>query len=77
MNALTAEAEVDSQGWLSIRTPAPRDVSPGKLEVLVVWTPAAQPPAAGRHPRAGTLPGAVGLAPDFHAPLEDFRPYLQ
>ncbi|HOC54310.1 MAG TPA: hypothetical protein PKI20_01670 [Verrucomicrobiota bacterium] len=74
MKTLAAEAEVDREGWLKIRTPAPPEMAPGRQEVLLVWaSPAASSATAGR--RAGTLSGQVVLAPDFHAPLEDFRPY--
>lgn len=75
VKTLTTEAEVDSSGWLNIHTPAPRGMAPGRIEVLVVLPPPVRP--ATSTPRAGTLPGKVVLAPDFHAPLEDFRPYSE
>ena len=76
MNTLALEAEVDRNGWLNIHAPAPPGTVPGKLDVLVVWSPPTQTAAARICPRAGTLPGKVEMAADFHAPLEDFRPYL-
>jgi hypothetical protein len=76
MNTLATEAEVDSQGWLNIHTPAPPGTLPGKLDVTVVL-PSSQTPGGGIRPRAGTLPGKVELAADFHAPLEDFRAYSE
>ena len=77
MKTLTTEAEVDSHGWLSIHTPAPPGTVPGKLDVVLVWSPAGQDSPMRVHPRAGSLAGKVELAPDFHAPLEDFRPYSE
>jgi hypothetical protein len=77
MNTLAIEAEVDSQGWLIIHAPAPPGTPPGKLEVVVVWSPPVQATAKRIQPRAGTLPGKVELAADFHAPLDDFRPYSE
>ncbi len=77
MNTLAIEAEVDSQGWLNIHAPAPPGTVPGKLDVLVVWSPPSPTVNPRVRPRAGTLPGKVELAPDFHAPLEDFKPYAE
>jgi hypothetical protein len=76
MKTLTAEAKVDSQGWLNIHTPAPPGTLPGKLDVTVVL-PESHAPSKHIRPRAGTLPGKVELAVDFHAPLEDFRSYSE
>jgi hypothetical protein len=76
MKTLTAEAEVDNQGWLNIHTPAPPGTRPGKLDVTVVLPPSMLP-GERNHPQAGTLPGKVELASDFHAPLEDFRAYSE
>jgi hypothetical protein len=76
MKTLAAEAEVDQEGWLKIRTPAPPEMVPGRQQVLLVWaSPAESPVPADR--RAGTLNGKVMLAPDFHAPMEDFRLYSE
>jgi hypothetical protein len=75
MNTLAIEAEVDSQGWLNIHTPAPPGTLPGKLDVVVVWSPPKAIADERIHPRAGTLPGKVELAADFHAPLDEFRAY--
>ncbi len=77
MNTLAIEAEVDSQGWLSIHAPAPPGTAPGKLDVVVVWSSLTPTAAMRLQPRAGTLPGKVELAPDFHAPLADFQPYAE
>ena len=77
MNTLAIEAAVDSQGWLNIRAPAPPGTVPGKLDVVVVWSPPIQTSATRIRPRAGTLSGKVEPAADFHAPLEDFRPYSE
>jgi hypothetical protein len=77
MKTLATEAEVDGKGWLNIHAPAPPGTAPGKLEVLVVWSPPVPRTASPIRPRAGTLPGKVELAADFHAPLEDFLPYSE
>jgi hypothetical protein len=47
------------------------------MEVVVIWSPLGQRNAAYARARAGTLPGKVELAADFHAPLEDFRAYSE
>jgi len=73
MKTLATEAEVDAQGWLSIQAPAPLGVAPGKLEVVVVLAPPIPQSSEPVRRRAGTLLGKVELAPDFHAPLEDFK----
>ena len=73
MKTLAIEAEVDSQGWLNIHAPAPPGTLPGKLDVVVLWSPSSAASVARIRPRAGTLSGKVELAADFHAPLEDFR----
>ena len=77
MNTLAVEAEVDSQGWLNIHALAPPGTLPGKLDAVVVWPPPTAAPSTRPRPRAGTLPGKVELAADFHAPLEDFRAYSE
>jgi hypothetical protein len=77
MKALTIEAEVDGKGWLNIHAPAPPGTAPGKLEVVVVWSPPVPAIGSPNRSRAGTLPGKVELAADFHAPLEDFLPYSE
>jgi hypothetical protein len=73
MKTLATEAEVDGKGWLNIHAPAPPGTAPGKMEVVVIWSPPVQQAAASARPRAGTLPGRVELTADFHAPLDDFR----
>ena len=72
----TLETEADGNGWLNIHAPAPPGTAPGKMEVVVVLAPHPQtaPPVRAS---AGTLAGKVELAPDFHEPLEDFRPYME
>jgi len=77
MKTLPTEAQVDGQGWLHIHALAPPGTAPGKLEVVVVWSPPVPRTASPHRPRAGTLPGKVELAADFHAPLEDFLPYSE
>ena len=77
MHTLAIEAEVDSQGWLNIHAPAPPSTRPGKLDVVVVCSSPKLGAGERICPRAGTLPGKVELAADFHAPLEDFRAYSE
>ena len=77
MNTLATGAEVDSQGWLNIHAPAPPGTLPGKLDVVVVLSPPKSVASERNRPRAGTLPGKVELAADFHAPLEGFRTYSE
>ena len=77
MNTLAIEAEVDNQGWLNIHAPAPPGTAPGKLDVVVVWSPLTPAAAPRLRARAGTLSGKVELAVDFHVALQDFRPYAE
>ena len=77
MKTLATEAEVDAQGWLNIHAPAPPGTAPGKLDVVVVLASPILQTATPARPRAGTLPGKVELAADFHAPLADFRAYSE
>jgi hypothetical protein len=77
MKTLVTVAEVNDDGWLNIHVPAPPGLVPGKLDVVVVWSPPAPGSSKLARPRAGTLPGKVELAIDFHAPLEDFQPYMK
>jgi hypothetical protein len=77
MKTLATQAEVDAKGWLNIHTPAPAGIAPGKLDVVVVLAPPVPQTAGPARPRAGTLPGKVELATDFHAPLDDFRAYSE
>jgi prevent-host-death family protein len=37
----------------------------------------AAPSAKHAQPKAGSLPGKIWLAPDFDAPLEDFKDYMK
>lgn len=74
---LTTEAEVDAQGWLNIHVPAPPGTAPGKVEAVVVLSPPNHPTTTPARPRAGTLSGRIELAPDFHAPAEDFQDYTE
>jgi len=77
VKTLVTVAEVDGKGWLSIHAPAPSGTAPGKLDVVVIWPPPAPATGARIRPHAGTLPGKVQLAADFHAPVEDFRAYME
>ncbi len=77
MNTLATEAEVDGKGWLNIHALAPPGTAPGRLSVVVVWSPPVQASATRVRPRAGSLSGKVELADDFHALLEDFRTYSE
>ena len=76
VKTLATEAEVDSNGWLNIHAPAPPGTAPGKIDAVVVLSSKLRPDLPVRA-RAGTLAGKVELAPDFHEPLEDFRPYME
>jgi hypothetical protein len=77
MKTLVTIAKVDEDGWMNIHAPAPPGVVPGTLDVVVVCSPAAPGGARRIRPRAGTLSGKIELSEDFHAPLEDFRPYME
>lgn len=69
MKTLATEAEVDTKGWLDIHALAPPGTPPGKLEVVVVLASSVPEISSPARPRAGTLPGKVELASDYHAPV--------
>jgi prevent-host-death family protein len=37
----------------------------------------AVPPRKHVQPRAGSLPGKIWMSPDFDAPIDDFKDYMQ
>jgi hypothetical protein len=74
MSTIKAILEADADGTLHL--PLPPELRQGKVEVTATLIPVSGsvPRVA---PRFGCLAGKVQLAPDFDAPLEDFREYMQ
>ena len=78
MSTITATLEADIDGTLHL--PLPIELRQGKIHVVATLEPAApeaQPQTARcGAPRAGSLTG-FWMAPDFDAPLEEFREYME
>ncbi|MCE0522029.1 MAG: DUF2281 domain-containing protein [Methylacidiphilales bacterium] len=70
MSTITAILEPEADGTLHL--PVPEELRHGKIEVVATLRPAPEPAA----PRIiGSLKG-FWMAPDFDAPLEEFREYM-
>lgn len=65
--------EADADGTLHV--PLPEELRHGKVEITATLKPAGKqlPP----RPRFGCLAGKIHLAPDFDAPLDDFKDYME
>jgi hypothetical protein len=73
MSTITAILEPEADG--SLRLPLPPELR--HTPVKVVATLEAVSSASSLKPRFGCLAGKIQLAPDFDAPLEDFREYME
>ena len=69
MSTITVILEAASDGTLHL--PVPEELRHGKVEVVATLRPA---PAERPVLRAGCLKG-FWIAPDFDAPIEDFKDY--
>jgi hypothetical protein len=69
VSTITVILEAASDGTLHL--PVPEELRHGKVEVIATLRSV---PAEGRAMRAGSLKG-MWIAPDFDAPLEDFKEY--
>ena len=71
MSTVTAILEPEADGTLHL--PLPKGLPPGKVEVVAQVRPLARHEGVRK---AGCLKG-FWMAPDFDAPLEDFKEYLE
>ena len=72
MSTIAAILDADPDG--SLHLPLPPELRGAKVKVNA--TLEAAEPAKAR-PRFGCLAGKIALAPDFDAPLEDFKEYTE
>ena len=74
MSTITAILEPDADGTLHL--PLPEELRHGKIQVTATVQRADE---AAPRARAGVWIGRQGfwMAPDFDAPLEDFREYME
>jgi hypothetical protein len=71
MSVMTVILEPDSDGTLHL--PIPKGLPPGKFKVVAEIEPLAR---QGGLRKAGCLKG-FWMAPDFDAPLEEFKEYSE
>lgn len=71
MSTLTAILEPDADGTLHL--PLPEELKTGKVKVVATLEAVEEKKAARK---AGCLKG-FWMAPDFDAPLEDFKEYME
>lgn len=77
MSTITAILEADADGTLHL--PLPAELRHGKIEVTATLKPADGAATTLSSPISlkgfGCLKGRISMAPDFDAPLEDFKDY--
>lgn len=71
MSTITAILEPDADGIVHL--PLPPELRGAPVKVIATLEAASVP---GR-PRFGSLAGKIEFAPDFDAPLEDFKDYME
>jgi hypothetical protein len=72
VSKITAILEADPDGTLHI--PLPPDLRQGKIRVEAKLERAG---TGNPRPQYGCLSGKIWLAPDFDAPLDDFKEYME
>ena len=82
MSTIKAILEPDADGTLHL--PLPPELRKGRLAVTAILEPAEQATTGTGTPQAeanlkgfGCLRGKIWLAPDFDAPLDDFKDYME
>ena len=73
MSTITAILEAEADGTLHL--PVPEALRHGKIEVVATLRSVPAPTAPTQPFRVGCLKG-FWMAPDFDAPLEEFREYM-
>lgn len=72
MSTFTAILEAHPDG--SLHLPLPEELRHRKVKVTATLEPV---PTTAPLPRFGCLAGKIWMAPDFDAPLDDFKDYMQ
>ena len=72
MSTITAILEADADG--SLHLPLPAELRHTKLKVTATLEPVSTP---APRPRFGCLAGKIWMSPDFDAPLDDFKDYME
>jgi len=77
MRTITATLEPHADGTLHL--PLPPVLRHGRVTVTATIGPADDPVAADARGLKGfgSLKGKIAMAPDFDAPLDDFRDYME
>ena len=55
----------------------PKEAQDALLHMAELLTSNVNPPPSVPKPKFGSAKGQIKLAPDFDAPLEDFKPYME
>jgi hypothetical protein len=74
VSTINAILEPDSDG--SLHLPLPPELRAGKVKVHAVLE-AAEVSSPSRRPIFGCLAGKITLEPDFDAPLDDLKEYME
>jgi hypothetical protein len=72
MSTITAILEAHPDG--SLHLPLPEDLRHTKIKVTATLEPVS---TSAPRPRFGSLGGKIWMAPDFNAPLDDFKEYME
>ncbi len=72
MSKITAILEPQPDG--SLHLPIPEELRHSKVKVTATLESV---PASAPGPRFGCLAGKIWMAPDFDAPLDDFKDYME
>jgi hypothetical protein len=70
MSTITAIVEPDANGTIQLTVPAELRSGPVRIE-------ARMESAATKTPKFGCLSGRIWMAPDFDAPLDEFKDYMK
>ena len=73
MSTITAVIEAHPDG--SLHLPLPDELRHSKVKVTATLEAVVATPAP--RPRFGSLAGKIWMAPDFNAPLDDFKEYME
>ncbi|MEO5917613.1 MAG: DUF2281 domain-containing protein [Luteolibacter sp.] len=77
MKTLETDAEIHADGSVTLLSPIPSWLKPGRTHVLLVVDSASENRSEDPvTPQPGSLKG-FWMAPDFDEPLEDFKEYME
>jgi hypothetical protein len=72
MSKVTAILDPQPDG--SLHLPVPEELRHTKVKVTATLEPVS---ASAPRPQFGSLAGKIWMAPDFNAPLDDFKEYMK